>query len=244
MANASRRERLRAAQEAERRRRRVRTFAAVGVGVGAIAAIVVMIVMSMGGAPQVTSRPPNATAASDGIVVNPGKAAQGAPVVTLYLDYQCSHCVEFEEKFGLTLDDLAGKGEIQLVNSTKVFLDRGNNDGLSHKGAIAAACSDSAGVYSAYHQGIFAAAANGPYTDELFRVQLPQRTGITGDTLTAFQTCYDTRATLGWVNGVEEASAKAGVNETPTMRINGKTIDLSTLPSDVSQLSTFIKDNA
>jgi protein-disulfide isomerase len=233
MANTSRRERLRAAQEADRRRRRVRTFAAV-----------VMLVMAFGSAPQAATRPPNGTAASDGIVVYPGKATQGSPVVGLYLDYQCSHCVQFEDKFGLTLDDLAGKGEIQLINHTKVFLDRGNNEGLSHKAAIAAACSDSAGVYNAFHQGIFAAALNGPYTDELLRVQLPQTTGITGAALTAYQSCYDTRAMLGWVNGVEEASAKAGVNETPTMKINGKTIDLTTLPSDVNQLRQFILDNA
>lgn len=246
MANASRRERLRAAQEAQRRRRRARMIAAIGVGVGAVLAIAAMVWLSLGnpsGQPT-ANRPPNATAGGDGIVVNPGKAKPGAPVVGLYLDYLCSHCVQFEEKYGFTLNQLANDGDIQLVNHTKVFLDKGDNAGLSHRAAVAAACADIAGVYKNFHQSIFAAAFNGQYTDELFRVALPQQTGITGTALTDFQSCYDGRATLGFVQGVEEASAKAGVTGTPTMLVNGKTIDLATLPNDVNQLQQFIADAA
>lgn len=246
MANASRRERLRAAQEAQRRSRRARVIAAIGVAVGAVAAIAVMIWLSVGNAPSqpTANRPPNATANGDGIAVNPGKAKPGAPVVGLYLDYLCSHCVQFEEKYGFTLNQLANDGDIELINHTKVFLDRGDAAGLSHRAAVAAACSDVAGVYKAYHQNIFAAAFNGQYTDQLLRVTLPQQTGITGAALTEFQSCYDNRSMLGFVQGVEEASAKAGVTATPTMKVNGKTIDLATLPDDVNQLRQFIADAA
>ncbi|MFT4294332.1 MAG: thioredoxin domain-containing protein [Micropruina sp.] len=247
MANATRRERLRAAQQAQQRRRRTRMMAAVGVGVGAVLAIGVMIWLAIGGSGNgqpAANRPPNATAAGDGIVSNPGKAAAGAPVVNVYSDYLCSHCVQFEDTFGFALSDLASRGEIQLIANTKVFLDRGNNEGLSHKAAMAASCADVAGVYDAYRQGIFAAAASGPYTDDLFRVQLPQRTGIAGDALTRFQSCYDNKTMLSWVNGVEEASSKAGVNSTPAMKINGKDVDLGTLPDDASKLKQFILDAA
>lgn len=246
MANASRREKLRAAQEQQQRRRRVRVLAAIGVVVGAVVAITIMLWSTLGGSPgpQAASRPPNATAANDGIVINPGKAAAGAPVVNVYLDYRCSHCVAFEEKYGLTLNTMANEGTIELVSNTKVFLDKGDTDGLSHKAAMAAACADVAGVYNNYSQAIFASAYSGAYTDDLFRVQLPQQTGITGEALTAFQQCYDSRAMLGWVTGVEEAASKAGVNATPTLKVNGKTIDLTTLPDDVSKLPQFIADAA
>lgn len=240
MVNASRRERLRAAQVAEQKRRRVRIFAAIGVGVGALVAIAVMVWSSFGAAGRVADRPPNATAAGDGIVVNPGKAKPNAPVVGLYFDYQCPHCVTFEEKYGLTLNDLANSGDIQLVNHTKVFLDKGNAEGLSHKAASAAVCSDVAGVYKAYHQSIFAAAYSGQYTEELFRVALPERVGLTGDKLTQFQACYDTKKMAGFVQSVEDAASKAGVNSTPTLIINGKNQDLTKLPDDVNQLKAFI----
>lgn len=245
MANASRRERLRAAQEHDQRRRRVRLMAVIGVVVGAAVAIAILVWSGLGSAaPQATNRPPNATTTNDGIAVNPGKAAAGAPRVNVYLDYQCSHCVSFEEKYGLALSTLATNGQIELVANTKVFLDKGNDSGLSHRAAMAAACADVSGVYSAYSQAVFASAYGGQYTDELFRVRLPQQTGITGDALTAFQTCYDSRAMLGWVNGVEEASSKAGVNATPTLTVNGKAVDLATLPDDVSRLPQFIADAA
>lgn len=244
MANGSRRERLRMAQEAEKKRRRVRIFAAAGVAVGAVVVIVAMLWSSLGSAPKAQDRPPNATAASDGIVVNPGVAAAGAPVVGLYVDYQCSHCVEFEERFGLTLNEMSNKGEIQLVNHTKVFLDKGDNAGLSHKAAMAAACADVAGVYKDYHQRIFASARSGPYTDDLLRNELPQASGLTGDKLTAFQTCYDNKVMLGWVNGVEEASAKAGVNGTPTVMVNGKPLDLNTLTATDADIRKAIQNAA
>lgn len=242
MANASRRERLRAAQQAQAKRRRVRIIAAIGVGVGALVAIAVLIWSTIGNAPApVAARPPNATAANDGIVVNPGVAKPNAPVVGLYLDYQCSHCVTFEEKYGLTINALANAGDISLINHTKVFLDKGDANGLSHRGAIAAACADVAGVYKNFHQSIFAAAYQGEYTDELFRVTLAQTAGLSGEPLTQFQSCYDNRTMAGFVQGVEEAASKAGVLSTPTLVINGKTQDLTTLPDDVSKLQAFIE---
>ena len=250
MANASRREKLRAAQEAQQKRRRTRILVAAGVVVGALAAIAVMVWSSLGAtgggaAGGATSgpgavRPPNATAANDGIVVNPGKAKPGVPVVGLYFDYQCPHCITFEEKYGLTLNNLANQGEISLINHTKVFLDKGDTNGLSHKAAIAAACSDVAGVYKAYHQSIMSSAYDGPYTDELFRVTIPQEVGIYGDSLGDFRSCYDNKAMAGFVQGVEDASVKAGVNSTPTLVINGKTQDLTKLPDDVAKLKAFI----
>lgn len=241
MANSSRRERLRAAQQAEVKRRRVRVIAAIGVGVGALVAIVAMIWASLGAAvPSATTTPPNATAANDGIVVNPGKAKPDAPVVGLYFDYQCSHCVTFEEKYGLTINDLANSGDISLINHTRVFLDRGDATGLSHRAAIAAACADTAGVYKDYHQSIFSSAYQGAYTDELFRVTIPQELGLSGDALTRFQSCFDDRSMAGFVQGVDDAAGKAGINSTPTLVINGKTQDLATLPDDVTKLEAFI----
>jgi len=234
VANSSRRQRLREAQVAAQQKTRIRRLLALGVVVGAVAAIFVMIWMAMQNVPgaAAATTPPNATAAKDGIVVNPGKATPGAPVVTLYSDYQCVHCVEFEEKYGLPLAEMAARGEIQLVYGTKVFLDRGVNEGLSHKAAVAAACSDVAGSYNAYHQAIFAAARNGAYTDALLRTGIPASVGIEGSALTSFQQCYDTRAMLGFVNGVEEQSVKNSVTGTPTFKINGKDIPLPSLPAD------------
>ena len=241
MANTSRRERLRAAQEAAQKRRRARIIIAIGVGVGALIAIAVMVWSSLGatggpGAGATTgagaTRPPNATAENDGIVTNPGLGKAGVPVVGLYFDYQCPHCITFEEKYGLTLNNLAKTGDISLINHTKVFLDKGDANGLSHKAAIAAACADNAGAYSAYHNAIFAGQPTNEgtgYTTQQLRVDFAGTAGITGDKLTGFQQCYDSRTTQSFVEGTNEKAAADGVNSTPTIMVNGTKLDNNTI---------------
>ncbi|MFZ1410020.1 MAG: thioredoxin domain-containing protein [Micropruina sp.] len=235
MANTSQRERMRAAQQAAQRAARLRKLIVIGIGALALVLIVVFAVVALTGnkpaAGAATAMPPNATQAKDGIVVNPGKAKPGAPKVQLYFDFQCSHCLEFEEKFGLPLSTMASAGEIELIYSNKVFLDNGKRDGLSHKAALAATCSDTFGKYPDATQAIWAQALNGPYTDSLLRNNVPSAVGLNGDALTAFQKCYDDQATLDFVVGVEEAAVRNGIVPTPTVLVNGRDLPSSAWPT-------------
>ena len=235
MANTSHRERMRAAQQAAFRAARLRKLIAIILGVLAVVLIVVFVIVAVSGnkpaAAAATAVPPNATQARDGIIVNPGKAQPGAPVVQVYFDFQCVHCLEFEEKFGLPLSTMATSGEIELVYSNKVFIDNGKRDGLSHKAAMAAACSDSFGKYKDVNQAIWAGARNGPYTDTLLRSNVPSVVGLSGDPLTEYQKCYDEKATRDFVVGVEEAAVKSGVLQTPTVLVNGKDLPSTAWPT-------------
>lgn len=247
MPNQSQRERLRAAQIADQRARRWRRIAGVGAAILALVMVAVFVVVLM---PQQQSTaakpgdltPPNAAVTNDGIVVNPGQGNADAPLVALYFDYQCGGCLTFERTFGTALAFLAESGEIRLENRTRVFLDRGNTEGLSHKAAVGAACADLSGRYSDYHQAVFAAADQGPYTDTLLRETIPTQIGITGEKLSVFQQCFDDRATLTWVTTVEEAAQKAGVNSTPTMTVNGNVVPIEDLTGktgdDIVQIIT------
>ncbi|QLQ16207.1 MAG: thioredoxin domain-containing protein [Micropruina sp.] len=146
------------------------------------------------------------------------KAKPGAPTLQIYLDYQCPWCKTLEDTHGKTIEELAAAGDINLVYSTKTFLDPGLRNDASYRSAVAAACADVAGVYAAYHDEVFAnqptTEGEGYSTDQL-RTTFAQAAGINGDKLTAFQQCYDARTFGNFVKGVEEASAKAGVNTTP-----------------------------
>ena len=244
MTTSSQRERLRQAQIADqraRRRRRIVGWAAAVLGLVLVAVFVVVLIPKPGTTPQPGDQtPPNAATGMDGIVVNPGKGTPDVPLVALYFDYQCGGCLTFERTFGTALAFLAESGEIRLENRTRVFLDQGNTEGLSHKAAVAAACADTAGRYSDYHQAVFDSADQGPYTDTLLRETIPTQIGITGETLTTFQQCFDDRATLTWVTSVDEAAAKAGVNSTPTMTVNGTTVPVEDLTGktggDIAQI--------
>lgn len=231
----SRREALRRQQEAQARAKRNQRIVVVGAIVLAVAVVAVFATiflsqLNRGGTPAAGSQatPVNATSDSTGIVVNPGKFADGVPKVEIFLDYQCPVCKQFESQFGTTLDDMAAKGEIQLIYRTMAFLDNNLRNDSSLKAGIAAACSDNAGQYSAYHNAIFAGqptTEGAGYSTQQLRVDFPATAGITGDALTGFQNCYDTRATQSFVEGTNEKASEAGVNSTPTVRVNGTKLD-------------------
>lgn len=228
MPGESQRQRMRAAQIENQRASRLRRIIIAGSAVLALVLVAVMVVVlvQQSNSPSATptaemAYPPNATAARDGIVINDNA---GKPEVGLYFDYQCSHCVGFEQSFGGALGLLGQTGEIRLVHHPRVFLDQGNQAGLSHKAALAAACSDVVGAYPNYHAAIFEAAPQGPYTDQLFLETIPAKLGVSGTDLTAFRACYSNQNLTQFVQAVDDAAGKAGINSTPTLTVNGKAV--------------------
>ena len=235
----SRREALRRQQEAQARAKRLQRIilvAAVVLGLVVIGVVGTIVVsqLNKGGTAAGTnsSVPVNATSDASGIVVNPGTFKDGVPKVEVFLDYQCPVCKQFETQFGTTLDDMATKGEIQLIYRTMTFLDNNLRNDSSLKAGIAAACADNAGAYSAYHNAIFAGQPTNEgtgYTTQQLRVDFAGTAGITGDKLTGFQQCYDSRTTQSFVEGTNEKAAADGVNSTPTIMVNGTKLDNNTI---------------
>ena len=236
MPGHSERQRLREAELANQRAARLRRIILVGSAVLAVVLIAVMAVVvtqrsQQAGAPAASGSagvpyPPNATAGKDGIVVN---ANPGKPVVGLYFDYQCGPCRQFDQSFGTALDLLGQTHEIEFVHHTRVFLDKGSAEGLSHRAALAAACSDVVGAYRPYAAAIWEAASQGPYTDRLFLDTIPAKVGITDADLTAFRSCYANGNLAPFVQQVEDLALKAGLTETPVLTVNGKRITSSQL---------------
>jgi len=236
----SRREALRRQQEAQARAKRLQRIILVGAIVLAVVVVGVFGAIFVGqlnkggttAAGGTSAVPVNSTADHSGIVVNPGKFKEGVPKVEVFLDYQCPVCKQFESMFGSTLDDMATKGEIQLIYRTMTFLDNNLKNDSSLKAGIAAACADNAGSYGAYHNAIFAGQPTTEgqgYTTQQLRVDFAATAGITGEKLTSFQSCYDTKATSSFVEGTNEKAAAASVNSTPTIMVNGTKLDNNTV---------------
>lgn len=244
----SRREELRAQREAELRAAQRRKRTTIGLS---IVAVVVAIGLVVWGIYSVKDKigatnavPPHANGDKSGIVVNPGKAQQGAPLLVVYQDYQCPICKEYEVAFGTKINEAAAAGTIQLEYRTMTFLDTNLQNDASLRAAVAAACADNAGVYEAYHDAIY---NNQPskegvgYSDTLLRDTIPAQLGLTGDKLAGFQKCYDTQATLQFVNGVNDAAGRAGITGTPTYMYNGKDITSQLKTSDPTTIDPFLK---
>ncbi len=228
MSNQSRREALRRQREAEAAAARKKKMTIIGAGIVAFVLVVVgavWLVFNFKDQIGATNAvPANANGDKSGIRVEPNKARQGAVTVVVYQDYQCPFCKLFEQAFSSKLEAAANAGTIQLEYRTMTFLDANLRNDASTRAAVGAACADNAGVYLDYHDAVYAnqpTSEGAGYSDDLLRVQIPTQIGLSGDKLAGFQKCYDTKATLQFVNSVDQAAGRAGITSTPTYVIGG-----------------------
>lgn len=181
---------------------------------------------SAGGA----SLPKNVAAMGAGIVVNPG-APSTVPAMDLYEDFQCPVCGRFEQLYGAQITELAQQNRVKLVVHMLSFLDDNLRNDSSNRAANAAACAADAGRFYPYHAAVYAGQPTREgegYTDAQLR-DFAQKAGITDAALQTWQSCYSAKTHNQYVVSVQNQADKDGVNGTPTIRLNGKDVALSTL---------------
>ncbi|WP_235997033.1 DsbA family protein [Aestuariimicrobium ganziense] len=235
-AASTRREQLRAQQlaEAKKRQRTMRIFTVLGAVVAlAVIAIVAVVVVNdrnakkeqaaQEAASQIT--PPSALADGTGYAWKVGNPAADAPTITIYEDFQCPACKSTEEYFGPTLAKLAEDGKIKVEYRILTFMDTNLRNDSSERSARAAACADVSGKFKEYHDVVYKNQPQGEgsgYTDQQLRVDFPAAAGITGDDLTKFQSCYDSKSTSQWVREAFQKGSAGWEGSTPQININGK----------------------
>ena len=175
------------------------------------------------------SYPKGATGPTGGIVVNADKVKAGAPTLDIYEDFQCPACEQLEKAVGPTIKQMSEAGEVKVAYHIKNFLDANLGNDSSTRAGNAAACAADVGAFQAYHDQVYAhppAKEGDGYTDAQLE-QFATGAGISGANLVTWKKCVADKKYDSYIKGVDEATAKAGVNSTPTLQVNGKTFDLS-----------------
>ena len=147
-----------------------------------------------------------------------GAVTRGDPsakvVVTEYGDFQCPHCRELQQTVGPTIQKLVDAGMIRFSYVPMSFI--GNESALA---ANAAYCSGPSSFWR--------------LSDYLFAHQAPENSGaLTTSTLTSFgsgagvtgsefASCVKAGTYLQFVQHVTDLASQAGVNQTPTLFIDG-----------------------
>lgn len=189
-----------------------------------------------------TSRSPSATpsasASASPVAITNGRpiplGSAAAPVtITLYEDFHCPHCGQFEEQFGPTITQAQESGAARVELYPMSFIDEG-----SVTAANAMACAAEAGFGQAYYLGLFAN-QNLQWSDPQL-IELASKVG--GSPSETFKTCVNRRAHADWVTSINAAADTNGIQQTPTMLINGKEVDIATLTPD--SLKAMITDAA
>ncbi|QNN53440.1 MauE/DoxX family redox-associated membrane protein [Nocardioides mesophilus] len=229
--------------EQQRRERRRRTYV-----VTAVVAVVLTLLLGIGYAVQ-SSRDTTGQAttppagAVDSYALPLGKSS--APVtVTVYEDFMCPYCGEFEKASRDTLHQYAADGDVQVQYRVLSFLDRasdGSDYSTRSMNALGAVL-DTAGpeVASKFH-------------DLLYEQQPQENTkGLSDDELIALavQAGAKESAVAGpirdlkfeqWVKNATDQSTKDGVSATPTVRVDGTTIDYQTIDELVTKMDAAIQ---
>jgi protein-disulfide isomerase len=210
--------------------------------VGVVVAIVIGTSGKSSTAKGASAQPVGAIASDGGgIFANASTAKSNAPTIDLYEDFQCPTCGALEKAMGPTFASMANAGDIKLVVHTLSFLDDNLKNDSSKRSANAAACASDAGKFLAYHAAVFAAQPaqeGGGYTDAQL-TQFASEAGITGAALTTWQQCTSSGQHDQYVIDTQDAAGRAGVNSTPTVKLNGK--DITQTLTTVDALAAQVK---
>ncbi|WP_375425186.1 DsbA family protein [uncultured Friedmanniella sp.] len=147
--------------------------------------------------------------------------AEAAPAtVTLYEDFHCPHCADFETELGPTLTTAVAEGTTRLELYPMSFI-----DASSSAAANAVGCAGEAGFAFPFYLGLFANPAL-----EWNDAQLVDLASLVGAAPTdAFTDCVTSRANAGWVTSVNATADAKGVTQTPTMFLDGAPVALEGL---------------
>jgi protein-disulfide isomerase len=206
----------------------------------ALVAVVISLVLLIGGGIAFqawrTLRAPSAVPTTANPSLTPMEVAEGKPIVlgnaeapvklSLYEDFHCPHCAEFEEEYGPVISEAQDSGKVTLEVYPMSFIDAG-----SAAAANAMACAAEAGFGSQYHRGLFANPTLQWNDDQLIALA-KQITAVPGE---AFETCVTSRGHESWVNSINAAADANGISSTPTMFLDGTRLDLASLTPEAVQ---------
>lgn len=233
-------------QEQERKERRRRTLV---IG-GAIAAVLTLILLA-GYAVQ-TARDttgevgaaPSGTVGEGGYAVPRGQ--ESAPVtVTIFEDFMCPFCGDFEAAGEPLLAEYVDRGDVQVHYRALSFLD-GASEGSEYSTRAMNAFGvvlDTAGpdVAAAFHDLLFAnqpeEGTSGPSDEELIAYAV--EAGASEDAVSG---PIKNRKFEQWVLNATDASSKEGVSSTPTVMVDGEVVEFRTIEELLANTEAAIAD--
>ncbi|MEU1436493.1 DsbA family protein [Streptomyces sp. NPDC005775] len=232
------RERLRAERERQAKKDRTRRQVVVGVSVVAALAIIgggAYGVMQLNkpdhwdaakDAKNVTA--PKNTSGKDGTTVVVGKST-AKKTLELYEDSRCPICATFEQTVGETVhkDVDAGKYKVKYVGAT--FLDSNGGEGSKNAlSALGAALNVSPEAFLDYKYALYSAKFHPEETDDKFKDDSYLiKVADTVDALKgndAFQKNVKDGTYDAWAMKMSATFDKSGVEGTPTLKMDGKTL--------------------
>jgi len=205
---------------ADKRKQRIINTVIVVVVAAVVVGIFVAVQNSRTKGPATATLP--ATVTENG---GPVTFGDGPVTVTIWEDFQCPACKQFESVNSDYLEQAALAGDITLAIQPLSFIDQNLGNTSSVLAANAFACSMPSGDKAAldFHQKIY---ANQPKEnpgneawDNATLIGWANDSGVTGSD---FESCVNDGTYNDWVQQVAAAGTTAGITGTPTVLVDGK----------------------
>jgi protein-disulfide isomerase len=187
--------------------------------------------------------PTGVTAANDyGVPVN---SQSSAPKFSLYEDFQCPACANFESTGFSTVLESANDGDIDLYFHPMIFLDRNPAaKNASLRATMAFGCAVDEGKTLEYHSGVFTLQpSDGTGWSDQQLIDLAQAVGIEGAQMDSFKECYSTQKYKDWARNSQLAASIRGVPGTPGAFLNDQLIDSNILNDSATLLAKIAEAN-
>ncbi|MEU9114461.1 thioredoxin domain-containing protein [Streptomyces sp. NPDC048483] len=227
-AKRSARERLqeqRAKEEARARRGRQAIVAGSVVAVLALGGGIAIWASSTGGGgsstDNETARPKQASGGDKPAV--PVGAPDAPSTLTVWEDFRCPACKQFETGFRPVIHELEDSGRLRTEYHLATIIDGNTNGKGSRTAANAALCAQDAGRFREYHDLLYAKQPpeqQDRFSDKKYLLQLAEK--VKGLPSAAFTKCVDEDRYAGFVEKSNTAFTGSGYQGTPTVLLNGK----------------------
>ena len=233
--------------EARRREAQVRTRYLTA----SLAAVVVLVVVIGIGVQANRAKIQGDLTATNASVGNGVVLGKAAPVtVDLFEDFQCPHCLEFEQSAHADIAAKVKAGTIQARYHPMAFLDSSSGGNhYSTRAANAALCASDINVdtFIKYHDILYGKDTSGKQVQpeegsngrtDTQLIGYARQAGITGNSLTTFQSCVTGQLHKALVQAITDNASKRGVSGTPTVMVNGKklgTVDQANLDKAITE---------
>lgn len=143
-------------------------------------------------------------------------SSNAAVTMSLFEDFRCPHCQDFESEVGQTISDLVRSGRLRVRIYPLTFVEP---DGASTSTANAFACSVAAGFGPAYRAGLFANDKLAWTDDQL--IDLGREVDAGQAKSAGFAGCVRDGKQHDWLDSIAQAAERKKVRETPTVFIDG-----------------------
>ena len=165
-------------------------------------------------------------------------------VVSLYEDFLCPVCGQFEQQFGPTLTQLINAGAIAADYNMVAILDRPANQNYSSRASSAAYCvadedkTPDKQIFTRFHAALYAqqpSETGTSFPNNAQLIETARQAGVVGKV----PECINSGRYLDLATGLAAASKVTG---TPTIRINGEDYSFSAPDALVAKIKGIVGD--